>query len=62
MICFRETKDVKEANAAGLYTPILLKLLNILQMCKKHKEGNFININLTQFDTFVTIGQALIIL
>ena len=40
-------KHLKKSNAACFYMQILLKLLIIIQMCKKHKEGNFITINLT---------------
>ena len=37
----------QKCNAACFYTPIILKLLIIVQMCKKHKRGNFITIILT---------------
>ena len=39
--------NTSKSNAACFYTPILLKLLTIIQMCKNQKEGNFIKINLT---------------
>ena len=51
-------KHLKKSNAAGFYTPIVLKLLTIVQMWKQHEEGNNNN-----FDTtFVKIDQVLIIL
>ena len=35
-----ETKHLKKSNAACFYTPIVLKLLIIIQMWKQHEEGN----------------------
>ena len=46
-LMYLRTKHLKKSNAACVYTPILLKLLILIQMCKKQKEGNFITINLT---------------
>ena len=40
-------KTPQKSNAACFYTPILLKIFIIIQMCKKHKLGKFITINLT---------------
>ena len=34
------SKHLKKSNAARFYTPIVLKLLIIVQMWKQHEEGN----------------------
>ena len=33
-------KHLKKSNAACFYTPVVLKLLIIVQMWKQHEEGN----------------------
>ena len=35
-----ENKHLKKSNAACFYTPVVLKLLIIVQMWKQHEEGN----------------------
>ena len=34
------SKHLKKSNAACFYTPIVLKLLIVVQMWKQHEEGN----------------------
>ena len=41
------SKHLKKSNAACFYTPMVLKLLIIVQMWKQHEEGNLIAIILT---------------
>ena len=48
--CIVLYKDLKKLlNVACFYTPVFLKLLIIVQMCKKSKGGNFITIILTPY-------------
>ena len=43
----QRTKHLQKSNAVCVYTPVVLKLLAIVQMRKQQEEGNEITINLT---------------